>query len=63
MANTDVERDSRLLPWLTAIEKMGKQKCDKCGTGFATAYIEGIIYCDSYYWNINGNCGSKFSGI
>lgn len=26
--------------------KMGKQKCDKCKTGFATSLENGVLYCD-----------------
>ena len=25
---------------------MGKQKCDKCKTGFATSSENGVLYCD-----------------
>ena len=30
---------------------MGKQKCGKCGTGFATSLQNGVLYCDG--------CGPK----
>lgn len=26
--------------------RMGKQKCDKCGIGFATSFVDGTLYCD-----------------